>query len=66
MAAQAAPIDPHAATPVPEYWTHLGMMYRRSVEHFLASTYANAVRGDVQLLFTSATIHRTTAEALAA
>jgi DNA methylase len=37
----------------PAYWTELGTMYRGSVEAFLESGYADAVRGEVQLLFTS-------------
>ncbi|MFY9580041.1 MAG: site-specific DNA-methyltransferase [Gaiellaceae bacterium] len=39
--------------PEPAYWTDLGTMYRSSVEDFLASTVAGAVRGDVQMIFTS-------------
>ena len=35
------------------YWTDLGTMYRGSVEGFLESSHANALRGDVQLIFTS-------------
>jgi hypothetical protein len=37
----------------PAYWTELGTMYRGSVEEFLESGYADAVRGEVQMLFTS-------------
>ncbi len=37
----------------PAYWTDLGAMYQSSIEDFLRSNIATAVRSDVQLIFTS-------------
>jgi hypothetical protein len=52
MSASYTTTDP-PATLVPAYWTDLGIMYQSSIEDFLASSIANAVRSEVQLIFTS-------------
>lgn len=53
ISAQPAPIDSDTSVPEPAYWTDLGTMYRCKAEEFLSSGVAEAVRGDVQLIFTS-------------
>jgi site-specific DNA-methyltransferase (cytosine-N4-specific) len=52
ISAQPAPIESNSFPEV-AYCTDLGTMYQSTVEEFLASDIASAVRGEVQLLFTS-------------
>lgn len=51
----ALPSSSAARTPLlkPAYWTDKGTMYQEKLEAFLASPNAEAVRGQVQLIFTS-------------
>lgn len=52
LPANASPIQP-SSRPEPAYWTERGTMYQGSVETFLDSHLAAAVKGQVQLIFTS-------------